>query len=85
MDSKLIEAALLAMSEVDASSRGEAEARKCVEAAILAFLDAAAGDEGTVEKVAESVADAMNMNRVGRLEIDATRAALSALKGEVKP
>lgn len=85
MENNPMQAALLAMSEVDASSRGEAEARKCVEAAILAFLDAAMGDEGVVESLAEAVADAMNMNRVGRLEIDAARAALSALKGEVKP
>ncbi len=33
-----IEAGLLAMSEVDASSRGEAEARRCLEAALPAAM-----------------------------------------------
>ena len=38
--SRELDAALLAMSEVDKSSRGEAEARECLRAAIPAFLRA---------------------------------------------
>lgn len=40
--------------------------------------------EEMVARVAEAIADAMNMNRVGRLELDAARAALAAMRGEVE-
>jgi len=68
---------------------GEADADR---AAILAFLDAAAGDDG-VEKVARAICE--TMMETGRTDwggpvpapdyYGAARAALSALKGEVKP
>ena len=52
--------------------------------AVLAFLEAALEDEGVIEAGAEAIADAMNMNRPGRLENDAARAALRALIQQVK-
>jgi hypothetical protein len=52
-----MEWALLAMSEVDASSRGEGEARACLEAAIPAYLQALAEDGETVEAVAKEIYD----------------------------
>jgi hypothetical protein len=52
---------------------------KRLPAAILAYLETLAGDEGTVEACAEQIADAMNMNRPGRLEDDAARAVLRTL------
>lgn len=36
--------------------------------------------ETLIEAMAEAICDAMNMNRVGRLELDAGAAALSALE-----
>lgn len=36
--------------------------------------------EKLVEVMAEAICDAMNMNRVGRLELDAATAALAALE-----
>lgn len=36
--------------------------------------------EALVEVMAEAICDAMNMNRVGRLELDAATAALAALE-----
>ena len=69
------------------------DGRVIARAAILAFLDAAAGDEGVVEMVAKDVFYATMPEDgspvVGKdhraTAFKAARAALSALKGEVKP
>jgi len=73
-------------------TRDRAQVAHADRAAILAFLDAAAGDDG-VEKVARAICE--TMMETGRTDwggpvpapdyYGAARAALSALKGEVKP
>lgn len=47
--------------------------------ALLAHL---AEDEAVVERLSEVIADAMNMNRAGRLEYEAAAAALRTLSGK---
>jgi hypothetical protein len=92
MSSKLVEAAARALNDtVQESGRTDwggpipvPNYRGAAQAAILAFLEAALEDEGVIEAGAEAIADAMNMNRPGRLENDAARAALRALIQQVK-
>lgn len=112
MDSKLIEAARRAIEAHPAYDCGSTGDEEMARAAILAFLDAAAGDEGVVEKVADVfITEAREMHEMAlaagdtfgkraeaqvaleALQYESTkkqarslaRAALSALKGEVKP
>lgn len=47
-----------------------------------ALLSHLAEDEAVVEKLSDVIADAMNMNRTGRLEHDAALAVLRALSGK---
>lgn len=78
LNEKALEAAILAMSEVDASSRGGVEARQCLEAAIPAYLSALVQDEAAVERVARAMADYLGDSLWDDYEGQA-RAALSAL------
>lgn len=83
--SKALEAAtlrdklLLAISEVHSGNGTEGEQ---IADAVLSVIAHLAEDEAVVERLSEVIADAMNMNRAGRLEHDAALAVLRTLSGK---
>lgn len=90
MQNKLIEAAEaaadLALKNMGCYDlEGRPESRRKADAAVLAreitlaFLEAALEDQGVIVAGAEVIADALNMNRAGRLENEAARSFLRAL------
>ena len=70
---------LTAISEVHSGNRAEGER---IADAVLSVIAHLAEDEAVVERVAEEIADAMNLNRAGRLEHEAALAVLSTLAGK---
>lgn len=80
--SKALEAARRAIEAHPAYDCGSTGDEEMAKAAISAYLAHLAEDEELTQRLAEVIADAMNMNRAGRLEHDAALAALRTLAGK---
>lgn len=70
---------LLAISEVHSGNGAEGE--RIVDA-VLSVIAHLAEDEAVVERLSDVIADAMNVNRAGRLEHEAALAVLRTLAGK---
>lgn len=70
---------MLAISEVHSGNGTEGEQ---IADAVLSVIAHLAKDEAVANKLADVIADAMNMNRAGRLEHDAALAVLRSLSGK---
>lgn len=80
--SKALEAATDAIVRMKHNQTAIYGPREYAEAAISAYLAHLAEDEAVVERLSEVIADALSMNRAGRLEHDAALAALRTLTGK---
>lgn len=80
--SKALEAARRAIEAHPAYDCGSTGDEEMAKAAISAYLAHLAEDEAVVERLSDVIADAMNVNRAGRLEREAALAVLSTLAGK---
>lgn len=80
--SKALEAARKAIEAHPAYDCGSTGDEEMALAAVTAYLAHLIEDESVVERLADVIADAMNMNRAGRLEHDAALAVLRTLSGK---
>lgn len=80
--SKALEAARRAIEAHPAYDCGSTGDEEMALAAVTAYLARLAEDEAVVERLADVIADAMNMNRAGRLEHEAALAVLKTLAGK---
>ncbi|MEL7445586.1 MAG: hypothetical protein AAGK02_07210 [Pseudomonadota bacterium] len=78
LDEKALEAALLAMSEVDKSSRGELEARMCLRTAMSAYLTA------LPDEPAERGPIKLHIEAVHRIHAEIHRRAIVACIAEIE-
>lgn len=80
--SKALEAARRAIEAHPAYDCGSSGDEEMAQAAISAYLAHLAEDEAVVERLSDVIADAMNVNRAGRLEHEAALAVLRTLAGK---